>query len=44
MQKETVCMRERKALPDSELDIMLVIWRGGKGVEAPGSWRGWRGP
>ncbi|MCI9263234.1 MAG: BlaI/MecI/CopY family transcriptional regulator [Oscillospiraceae bacterium] len=28
-------MRERKALPDSELDIMLVIWRGGKGVEAP---------
>lgn len=28
-------MRERKALPDSELDIMLVIWRGGNGVEAP---------
>ena len=28
-------MRERKTLPDSELDIMLVIWRGGKGVEAP---------
>ena len=28
-------MRERKALPDSELDIMLVIWHGGNGVEAP---------
>ncbi|MCI8474694.1 MAG: BlaI/MecI/CopY family transcriptional regulator, partial [Oscillospiraceae bacterium] len=28
-------MREQKALPDSELDIMLVIWHGGNGVEAP---------
>ena len=28
-------MRERKTLPDSELDIMLVIWHGGNGVEAP---------
>ena len=28
-------MRERKALPDSELDIMLVVWRAGEPVSAP---------
>lgn len=28
-------MRERKTLPDSELDIMLVVWRAGEPVAAP---------
>lgn len=28
-------MRLHKTLPDSELDIMLVVWRAGKPVSAP---------
>ncbi len=28
-------MRERKALPDSELDIMLVVWHRGEPISAP---------
>lgn len=28
-------MREHKNLPDSELDIMLVVWRAGEPVPAP---------
>ncbi len=28
-------MRERKNLPDSELDIMLAVWREGGSVPAP---------
>lgn len=28
-------MRERRNLPDSELDIMLAVWRGGEAVAAP---------
>lgn len=28
-------MRERKSLPDSELDIMLVVWRAEEAVAAP---------
>lgn len=28
-------MRENKNLPDSELDIMLVVWRTGEPVAAP---------
>ena len=28
-------MKENKRLPESELDIMLVIWAGGGGVTAP---------
>lgn len=28
-------MRENKNLPDSELDIMLVVWHSGQSVSAP---------
>lgn len=28
-------MKENKRLPESELDIMLVVWSGGEGVTAP---------
>ncbi len=28
-------MKENKQLPESELDIMLVVWAGGGGVTAP---------
>ena len=28
-------MKENKRLPESELDIMLVVWAGGGGVTAP---------
>ena len=28
-------MRENRNLPDSELDIMLVVWRSGQSVSAP---------
>ena len=28
-------MSEKRNLPESELDIMLVVWRGGEGMEAP---------
>ena len=28
-------MKENKRLPESELDIMLVVWAGGEGVTAP---------
>ena len=31
-------------LPESELDIMLVIWAKGRGVTAPPFWRPWSGP
>ena len=28
-------MKENKRLPESELDIMLVVWAGGEGITAP---------
>lgn len=35
MQKERCPVRTHKTLPDSELDIMLVVWRSGEPVAAP---------
>ena len=38
-------MKERKNLPEAELDIMLVIWYEEKkeGERRPVFWRSWRG-